>query len=228
MTADDVIAWLAATGTAEGVAGLARYGIPNDDAFGVPMGAMKAKAKAIGTDHTLALALWSRRHYEARTMAVFLADPSALTGSDADAWCADFDNWAICDTACFHLLDRTPYAWAKVAQWAPDRRTFVRRAGFALIWALSTHDKAAADTVFTDSFGLFRMAATDDRPLVRKAVDMALRATGKRTLALNRAARDLARDLAASDDKTSRWIGNHALRELQGEKVLAALKRRST
>lgn len=227
MTADDVIAWLTSTGTAEGVAGMARFGIPNDDAFGVPMGAMRAKAKAIGGDHALALALWTRRHYEARMMAVLLADPAALTEAQADTWCAEFDNWAICDTACFHLFDRTPYAWSKVAQWAPDPREFVRRAGFALIWALSTHDKGAADTAFTGAFDLFRHAATDDRPLVKKAVDMALRATGKRNLALNRAARDLARELASSGDKTGRWIGTHALRELQGEKVLGSLRKRA-
>ncbi len=200
---------------------MTRYGIPNDNAFGVPMGDMKRKAKTLGIDHPLAKALWAHGAYEARTMAVFLADPAALTQTEADAWVADFDNWAICDTACFSLLDRTPYAWAKLRQWAMDDREFVRRAGFATIWALSGHDKTAQEAVFTDTFDLFRMAARDDRPLVKKAVDMALRATGKRNRALNGAACALAEELAAWDDKNAVWIGRHALRELQGAKVQA-------
>ncbi|MGP1395478.1 MAG: DNA alkylation repair protein [Inquilinaceae bacterium] len=203
------------------MAGLARYGIPNDHAVGAPMSAMKAKARTIGRDHALALALWQRRMYEARTMAVFLADPAALTADQADAWCADFDNWAICDTACFHLLDRTPFAWDMVDRWAPDPREFVRRAGFALIWALSVHDKISDDAVFIRRFDLFRAASSDERPLVRKAVDMALRATGKRTQALNGAALSLARELALRDDRPGRWIGRHASRELESDKVQA-------
>jgi 3-methyladenine DNA glycosylase AlkD len=60
-----------------------------------------------------------------------------------DRWCRDFDNWAICDTLCFHLFDRTPYAWAKVAQWSDKRGEFVTRAAFALTASLALHDKSA-------------------------------------------------------------------------------------
>ncbi|MEJ6404264.1 DNA alkylation repair protein [Yoonia sp. 2307UL14-13] len=219
-----IIDWLKAAGSADGVESLTRYGIPNDDACGVPMGVMKKKAKALGIRHDTALALWREGIYEARTMAVFLADPERLTSAEADAWCADFDNWAICDTACFSLVDRTPYAWDKVHHWAPDAREFVRRAGFALIWSLSVHDKAAGDDRFIDTFDLIRHAATDDRPLVKKAVDMALRATGKRNKALNTASIALATELAEQDDKIAKWIGNHAVRELQSDKVQGRLK----
>lgn len=225
MDAAQIIDWLKSEGSGEGVASLTRYGIPNDNAYGVPVGVMKKKAKALGTHHDAALALWAEGTYEARTMAVFLADPSKLTASQADAWCADFDNWAICDTACFSLLDRTPYAWDKVRHWAPDPREFVRRAGFALIWALTVHDKAAGDDRFIDTFDLFRDVATDDRPLVKKAVDMALRATGKRNKVLNTAAIALAKELSEHNDKTAKWIGTHTLRELQSEKVQGKFNR---
>ena len=30
-----------------------------------------------------------------------------------NAWAAAFDNWGVCDTVCFHLFDRTPFAWEK-------------------------------------------------------------------------------------------------------------------
>jgi 3-methyladenine DNA glycosylase AlkD len=223
MTRDEVLAWLGTQASEEVRVGLQRYGIPNARAFGVPMGTMKRAAKRIGRDHGLARALWADGRYEARTMAVFLAEPGQLSPAEADAWCADFDSWAICDTACFHLIDRTPFAWEKVHAWAPDPREFVRRAAFALIWALSVHDKAADDAAFLDTFALVRAAAEDPRPLVRKAVDMALRATGKRNAELNRAARALSAELAARPDATARRIGRHALKELESAKLRARL-----
>lgn len=219
-----ILDWLAETGSAKGIADMARYGIPGDGAFGVPMGRLQAHAKSIGKDHDLALALWDHGAYEAQTLAVFLADPQRLTAEQADNWVRDFTNWAICDTACFHLLDRTPYRWAKPALWAASDHEFTRRAAFALIWALSVHDKTAPDADFTATFPLMQAAATDPRPLVGKAIDMALRATGKRNPALNAAAIRFTQTLLESPDKPSCWIGNHALRELQSPAVQARLK----
>lgn len=224
VTADDILAWLKCQGTAETVAGMTRYGIPNDRAFGVPMGMMKAHAKRLEKDHALAGALWQTGWYEARTIAVFLDVPGEVTSAQMDDWAADFDSWAICDTACFHLFDRTVCAWEKVPVWAADPREFVRRAGFALVWSLSTHDKQADDATFRNALRLIETSEPDERPLVNKAIDMALRAVGKRNAALNQAAIDTARMLASRRNKPQSWIGRHALRELESEKVQARLR----
>ncbi len=45
MNKDEVLAWLERTGTRATVGGMTRYGIPNDRAFGVPVGTMQAQAK---------------------------------------------------------------------------------------------------------------------------------------------------------------------------------------
>ncbi|MCK0095212.1 DNA alkylation repair protein [Yoonia sp. F2084L] len=224
MKAEQVISWLQDNSSAETKAGLLRYGIPNERAFGVRMGDMKRYAKTLDRDHDLALQLWKDGRYEARTMAVFLAELDKLTSKQADQWCSDFDNWAICDTACFDLFDRTDFAWDKVHQWAPNSEEFVRRASFALVWALAFHDKSASNATFEATFPLMRAAAIDERPLVKKAIDMALRAAGKRNYALNRTAVQFATDLKDMDDKTANWIGRQALRKLADEALLAKLK----
>lgn len=187
------------------------------------MGDMKRYAKELGVDHKLALDLWQTGWYEAQTVAVFVDDPQAVTKSQMDAWVKDFDNWAICDTACFHLFDKTPHAWSRLSKWAKSRREFVRRAAFALIWSLAVHDKTATNKQFVDALNLVEEFAGDERPLVKKGVDMALRATGKRNTALNKAATRTAKRLAASDSRPAAWIGNHSLRELQSDKILARL-----
>jgi len=54
-------------------------------------------------------------------------------------------------------------------------------------------------------------------------VNMALRAVGKRSPALNAAAVAVAQRLAASPDAAPRWIGKDALRELTSASVARRL-----
>jgi len=153
---------------------------------------MLAFARNWPKDSELAAALWAEDSYEARTLALLLDDPAALTPARMDAMVADFDNWAICDTACFRLFDRAPGAWEAVPRWVAAHRLYTRRAGFALVWGLSVHDKLAGDDRFLAALALAEAHAGDDRPHVAKAISMAVRATGKRNAALRVAACDLA------------------------------------
>ena len=118
------------------------------------------------------------------------------------------------DESAFNLFDRSPHAWGKVAAWSKKRGEFEKRTAFALLWSLSVHDKAAGDEPFVRGLALIESAASDERNFVKKAVNMALRAIGKRNAALNTAAVTVARRLADSTDTTARWVGKDALREL--------------
>jgi 3-methyladenine DNA glycosylase AlkD len=134
------------------------------------MSNIQALAKHVGRKHDLAGALWDTGWYEARMLVSFIAEPARVTPAEMDRWRRDFDNWAICDTLCFHLFDRTAYAWAKVAEWSEERDEFGKRAAFALLASLSTHDKSAADEPFVESLRLIERAATDERNFVKKGV----------------------------------------------------------
>jgi 3-methyladenine DNA glycosylase AlkD len=65
--------------------------------------------------------------------------------------------------------------------------------------------------------------AADDRNFVKKAVNWALRHIGKRNVALNAAAVEVARRLAASGSQAARWVASDALRELESEAVRSRL-----
>jgi 3-methyladenine DNA glycosylase AlkD len=198
---------------------MARYAIPSDKAFGVSMSNIQLLAKRLGRSHTLAAALWNTGWYEARLLASYVDQPARVTSRQMDHWCRDFDNWAICDTICFALFDRTPHAWHKVEQWSNRRNEFVKRAAFALLWGLTVHDKGASDKQFANGLLLIERAATDERHFVKKAVNMALRAIGKRNPALHAAALAVAQRLAASPQPAARWVGKDALRELTSPSV---------
>ena len=149
MQVQSALTWLKRHGTKRTREGMARYAIPSDHAFGVSMADMKVLAKRLGRNHELAAALWDTGWYEARMLATLIDEPARVTPAQMDRWCRDFDNWAICDTACFALFDRTPHAWAKVAEWSGKRDEFAKRAAFALLWGLTVHDKQAGNEQFS-------------------------------------------------------------------------------
>lgn len=222
-TAKQILAWLRAHGSKTTRAGMARYAIPSERAFGIAVGTLQLQAKLIGPNHRLAAALWKSGWYEARMLAAFIDEPDKVTPAQMERWCRSFDSWAICDTVCFHLFDRTPHALAKVRQWERARGEQQRRAAFALLASVALHDKTTADATLLPLLALIERAATDERNFVKKAVLWALRAIGSRSRKLNLAAVTLAQRLSSSADATSRWIGKDALRGLTSPATLRRL-----
>lgn len=207
---------------------LARFNIATDKAFGVSMSNVQKVAKGLGRNHELALALWETGWYEARLLTAFVDEPARITPAQMDRSAREFDNWALCDTLSFKLWDQTPHAWAKVKAWSGKREEFVKRTAFALLWSLTVHDKGAGNEQFVRGLALIEHAATDERHFVKKAVNMALRAVGKRNAVLHAAATAVARRLATFPESGARWIGTDALRELTSPAVVARLKARRT
>ena len=93
----------------------------------------------------------------------------------------------------------------------------------ALTAALAIGDKRSPDERFLPLLGLIGKAADDPRNFVKKAVNWALRQIGKRSLRLHGEAVGLSRTLASSQDRTARWIGRDALRELTDPKTIARI-----
>jgi 3-methyladenine DNA glycosylase AlkD len=222
-----VLAWLKRRGTQRTIRGMARYGIIAKRAFGVPMGTLLSLKKKLGKDHILSAALWKTGWYEARLLAALIGDPARVTRGQMNAWAAGFENWADCDTACFHLFDRTPFAWQKAREWPKSSREFVKRGGFVLMACLALHDKTTPDKRFLAFLPLIEKGARDERNFVKKGVNWALRAIGRRNLALNAASLPVAKRLALSEEAACRWVGKDALRELASPKVRSRLARQA-
>lgn len=192
--------------------GIARYGIETKDrVIGVRVAGIQQVAKGLGHDHSLAETLWQSEVYEARMLAAFVDDPALVTPEQMDRWARQFDNWAICDTLTFKCWDKSPHAFAMVDKWADDPAEFVKRTAFALLASLALHDKKSGDAPFLARLPLIEAAATDDRNFVKKGVSWALRSIGgKKSPALRAAARETADRLAASSDRSAKWVGRDA------------------
>jgi 3-methyladenine DNA glycosylase AlkD len=143
-----------------------------------------------------------------------------------DAWVSDLDSWDVCDAVCGNLFDRTPFAMNKAVEWTGREPEFERRAGFVVMACAAVHRKDLPDRAFAELLPTIRVASTDDRTYVKKAVSWALRQIGKRSLGLNAKAIRTAEQIGRIDARPSRWVARDALRELRSDAVHARLLRR--
>jgi len=228
MNYSEIISKLKSQKNPKNIAGMARFGISVKNTLGVSMPCLRNLAKEIKKEaktdkkgaekrHGLALKLWDSKIHEARILAALIDIPVLVNGKQMEKWVKDFDSWDVCDQVCMNLFDKTELAWTKPFEWSKRKKEFVKRAGFALMAALAFHDKKSKDKKFLEFFPEIKREATDERNFVRKAVNWALRQTGKRNKNLCREALKIAREIQAEnpDNKTAKWIAGDAIRELE-------------
>ncbi len=225
--AAEIFAELQALGNPDNVAGMARYGIRSALVFGVPVPVIRGRARALGRDHRLALALWETGALETRLLAGLVDEPAKVTRGQMERWVRGFDSWALVDGTCSNLFDRTPFAREKALAWSGRSAEHVKRAGFVLMAAMTVHAKQAPDALFLEFLPVIESHATDGRNLVKKAVNWALRQIGKRNSRLHREALAVCRRLRSSDSASARWVASDALRELTNPRTIEGIERRT-
>ncbi|MCX6182796.1 MAG: DNA alkylation repair protein [Bacteroidetes bacterium] len=223
---NDILSELRTYANSKNVEGMKRFGIRANQPIGISVPVLRGIAKAIGKNHALSQELWESKIHEARLLAVFIADYKQVTEKQMEKWVKDFASWDICDQAC-GLFDKTPYAFDKAVEWSKRKSEFEKRAGFVLMATLAVHDKKADDKKFISFFPLLEKEAHDERNFVKKAVNWAIRQIGKRNIELNKAAVELAKRIQQQDSKSAKWIAADALRELQSEKHVALVEKKS-
>ncbi len=201
------------------VEGMARYGINPHNNYGVSIARIREIAKDVGKDHEVAVRLWDSEIHDARLLAPLIAEPGKATPPLIEKWVSQIDSWDICDNLCGDLFQKIDDPYGHAEKWCQREEEFVKRAGFVLIARLAVKDKKAEDARFEYFFPLIISEAVDERNMVKKGVNWALRQIGKRNTRLNKKAIKLALKIEKLDTKTSRWIARDALRELRSEKV---------
>lgn len=226
MDCAEILVRLASRPNPDAVAGMARFGIVAKKVYGgwsAP--ALRKLARQIGRNHALAQELWASETFEARALAPMIDAPDAVTSRQMNRWAKDFDNWAVCDGACINLFRYTRFAHQKCVEWSARREEFVKRAAFALMAGLAVADKAAGDEAFLKFLPIIKRAAMDERNMVKKGVNWALRQIGKRNRRLNRAALAACGEIHRKDSRAARWIASNARRELESTAVQAKLRK---
>lgn len=218
-----VMAWLEANRSPDNIKGMGRFGIVTETAYGIPNAALRPFARKIARNHDRALALWETGYREARILACFTDEPKKVTAEQAISWTAEFNSWEIVDHAASLFVEARLHD-ELIERLIADNREFVRRTGFAMMAWGAVHLKKEPDALMKSWLPMIEKHALDEHNFVKKAVNWALRQIGKRSMGLHGPALELSQRLAESDNKTARWIGRDAVRELTSQKTLDRLE----
>ncbi len=216
-------------GNLANLAGMQRFGIRFDEAFGCNIPFLRRLAKEYKNNHELALELWKTGIHEARILSFLIDEPAKVTEKQMEMQLKDVKSWDICDGLCSNLFRKTEFAYEKALEWSYRSAEFEKRAGFVMMAVMAVHDKKMCDDDFNKFFERIISESTDDRNFVKKAVNWALRQIGKRNDVLHKKAIEYAERIAEQDSRTAKWIAKDALREFQSEttkRVLANRKKR--
>ena len=224
-SADEIVAHLRSIGSEENRLGMLRYGIKIERALGISHGVQRQIARKIKRNHERAFALWQTGIMEAQFIASVTADPKRFSADDARQWASSFDSWDIVDGVSDLFVDTD--AWKElIGEFAADEREFVRRTAFAMMAWSVVHRKKEPEATFLAFLPIIEAHATDGRNFVKKGINWALRSIGKRSMEMHGAAFAVAERLAQSTDKTARWIGKDAVKELSDTRTLERLAAR--
>ncbi len=230
ITVDEIVVRLKSSSNPKSIKGMAKYGIDPDRALGVRIPVLRELAKelkkTVEDRQRLAQKLWERKIRETMIVAGMIAEPKMTTEKQMDEWVEDFYDWEICDQTCMNLFEKTPFAYDKAVQWSYRDEEYVKRAGYVMMARLAVSDKVADDEKFIEFFPDIKRGATDQRHIVKKAVNWAIRQIGKRNLKLNEKAVELSLEIQKIESSAAKWIAADALRELKSDAVIERLNNR--
>ncbi len=227
LTYNDIIQKLKENADVSAISGMAKVGITPDRDYGVKIPVLRSIAKEAGYNSKLAKKLWKNDTRETRILACMIEDPKLITEEQMEVWVKEFDYWEICDQCCMNLFRKTQFAYQKCYDWTKREEEYVKRAGFAIMAFITAFDKNADEDELIKFLQIIKREANDERNMVKKAVNWALRQIGKRNLYLNEKVLKTAYEINVFESKSAKWIASDAIRELTSEVVQKRLKERN-
>ncbi len=178
----EVMAELEAAGSAQTRKTYLRHGA-SEPLFGVSFAVLKALLKRIKVDHDLALALWDSGNYDARNLAIKVADPAAMTPADLDRWAHDAKAGGCAGYVALLAVDG-PHARQKAAEWLASAVEAERTSGWSLLGHLALRDESLPDAWFATWLHTIEETIHAAPNAHREAMNRAVIAIGSRNPAL--------------------------------------------
>ncbi len=191
---DEVLAALEAAGTDQTRKTYRRHGA-REPLFGVKFGDMRPYAKRIGTDHALAVQLWMTGNVDARLLACMVADPSAFSDAELDAWLGEIDSYFLVDVFVAEVASRAPGRRERADRWIASDRDRSAQAGWDLLNLLALSDEDVPDGYFEAKLRLIAARIEGYGNWTRRSASNTITGIGLRSEALEAAARRTAAEM---------------------------------
>lgn len=148
MSLDDVMRSLEKAGSAQTRKTYARHGV-TEPMFGVSFATLKAMYKKIRVDQALAEALWNTGNFDARNLAIKIADPANMSSRVLDRWAAT-PTARMCGGYVGQLAAESPHARDKADKWLAAADDSTRFSGWSLVAAMAMIDESMPDSWFME------------------------------------------------------------------------------
>jgi 3-methyladenine DNA glycosylase AlkD len=155
--------------------------------FGVKFATLKDLLKRIGVDHDLACALWETGNFDARNLAMKIADPARMSESDLDQWARGYSA-RMCGGYVAALACEGPHGLSRARAWLASADDEQRAVGWSLVGALAMRDEATPDAWFLARVAEIGKGIGTAVNAERYTMNQALIAIGCRNPALRKAA----------------------------------------
>lgn len=120
-----------------------KHGVDRE-AYGVSYAHLEKIRKRIKKDHALARALWETGNHDARILATMIADPTAMSSEELDAWAKSLSNYTEAD-AFAKMAAGSPLVREKIDSWTAADGEWVESAGWVLLAHLAMKNGESPD-----------------------------------------------------------------------------------
>lgn len=101
--------------------------------WGASLPMLKAKAKEIGKDYDLAIALWKENVRECKILATLVMPADKMPPEVVDIWMEQTMSQEMAEMAAFNLYQHLPFAPAKAYQWIASDKELYQLCGFHVL-----------------------------------------------------------------------------------------------
>lgn len=101
--------------------------------WGASLPMLKAKAKDIGKDYDLAIALWKENVRECKILATMIMPADKILPEVVDIWMEQTTSQEIAELASFNLYQHLPFAADKAYKWIASEKDLYQECGFLVL-----------------------------------------------------------------------------------------------
>ena len=193
MSFQDTMSALEKAGSAQTRKTYARHGA-SEPMFGVSFATLKILYKRIKVDQELAEALWRTGNFDARNLAVKIADPASISSRELDRWAAT-PTARMCGGYVAYLAAESPHGRAKADKWLAASDDSTRSTAWSLVAAMAMIDESMADSWFAQRLAQIEKSIHSAPNTQRYLMTGALISIGCRNASLRKSASAAAKRL---------------------------------
>ena len=137
--------------------------------WGASLPMLKDKAREIGHDYHLAIALWKENVRECKLLATMVMPPQEMLPEVADIWMEQTTSQEVAEMAALYLYRHLPYAADKAFSWIASEKELYQLCGFHVLARLFADGKAPNERGINEFIDQAQVALCSEAVAVKKA-----------------------------------------------------------